>query len=205
MQNNSAKFKIKNSQVGLTLTELVVVMAVFVMLISLAVSLFVSIIQHQKRILEEQELSSQVSYAMEYISRALRAAAKDQTGFCLAEGGVQHPGYQYWLTRYDAATGFYKGIKVINQSNNSWCYEFFLDTDGILKEINAFGVAQNLLSNKFTVKYARFVINGNKALQGALPSDAVQPRITILLDIQIPNSSQKKIIQTTISQRNLNL
>lgn len=193
-----------DSQQGLTLTELVVVLAVFAMLITLAANIFASLIQHQRRMVQEQALVGQASYALEYISRALRAAEKDQTGSCLIEGGVPHAGYQYWLTRFDASTGFYRGIKVINQSNNASCHEFFLDNDGVLKEIKNGSAAQPLLSDKYTVKYARFVINGNKALQGALPSDLFQPRITILLDVLVPNTSQEKILQTTISQRNLN-
>jgi hypothetical protein len=71
------------------------------------------------------------------------------------------------------------------------CQEFFLDNDGVLKEKKDGAVPQNILSAKFNVLYARFVING------------AVPRITIAMSVQDESHSDNPplLIQTTISKR----
>lgn len=185
---------------GVTLLELVFVLAVFSIIIIVMVSIFVSIIQQQKRTLGEQEMLNQISYIMEYIGRQGRMAILGSTGGCLGGSFVNH---YYALTHYNVSTGFYQGLKFISSDNN--CYEFFLDTDGALKEIKNGGAAQNIVSSTVGIAYARFVINGDKTLQGAIQNNAAQPRITFsfLLRMQRPEGQKEEIFQTTISQRNL--
>ena len=140
------KNKAKNNLCrGVTLIELVVVLAVFMIIISVTVSIFISIIQHQKRILAQQEFLNQISYVAEYMSRSIRMAVKDTTGACLNGG----PGL-YSLKNYDASSGFYEGILFI--ANNGLCQDFTVDSiDGLLKEskngVPAHG--QHILSSKF--------------------------------------------------------
>ena len=202
--NNKEKSK-REIKSGFTIIELIIVLAVFFVVIGGAVGIFISMIQQQRKVLSEQELLNQTTYIEEYMSRLIRAVAIDPTGSCLGSNGVNYPGYYYLLTHYDSALGFYQGIKFI--SNANVCEEFFLDTDGVLKEIKDSGMPQNILSSRFTIDHARFVINGDKNLIGASNNDLIQPRVTILLDIQnqIDGAQQEKIIQTTVSQRKLNL
>lgn len=187
---------------GFTLVELVVVLVIFVIIIDVTIAIFISIIKQQKRILTEQELLNQTSYLTEYMSRSLRGAKKDTTGSCLKDGVTTYPGYFYLLTHPTAT--FYQGVKFISRTDD--CKEFFLDTDGVFKEKKNSLPPQNILSSKFNIKYSRFIINGNKTLLGASEADSVQPRLTILLDVQSGSlgNQQEKIIQTTVSLRNLN-
>lgn len=187
-----------NLSKGITLIEAVVVLAVFMVIIEVTVSIFVSVIQQQKRILQEQDLLNQASYAIEYMSRSIRDAIKDKTGNCLLTSGNI-----YSLTHYDPVASFYQGIKFVTKDNI--CQEFFFDTDGVLKEIKSTGQPQNILSSKFKIKYFRVILNGNKILQTASEKDLTQPRLTILLDVETNDQNQhEKIIQTTISQKDLN-
>jgi len=203
-------FKLKNKQksksrlfsessAGLTLLELIVVLAVFLVIVGATFSIFISIIGHQKRILTGQEFLNQASYTIEYMSRSIRMAARDSFGDCLNG----QPGL-YLLTHPNVTSGFYEGIKFVTYNNV--CQEFFLDSDGIFKEIKDNGLAQSLMSSKFKINYARIIANGDKNLQRLLQGDLVQPRITISFDIQVQSSGgqQEKILQTTVSQRNLN-
>lgn len=207
---------------GFTLIELIVVMAVFLFVIGTSISIFISIIQHQRRILAEEELLNQTSYVIEYMSKALRMAKADTSGDCLTDDlGVSHPEYVYLLTRPDSKTGFYRGIKFINQSDNNACQEFFLDDTGetsVLKEKKEYvpyailgdESAIALTSEKIKINSLRFGING---LDGSIrgtdyvsDSDASQPRITILLDVESGTGASEaaKKIQTTVSRRTLN-
>ena len=195
------------SGAGFTLIELVVVLAIFFIILAAMVDVFISMVKHQRRILEEQELLNQMVYVTEYMSTALKAAAKDPTGTCLGAAGNI-----YVLTHCTGGIASpCNGVKFINQLDGNACQEFFLDeaanpSNPPLREIKNGGAPQNILADKFKVKYGRFVLNGDKTLHTASIADLVQPRITFLLDVQsqMPGTALEKIIQTTVSQRNLN-
>lgn len=211
---------LKNNK-GFTLIELVVVMAVFLFIIGAAIGIFISVIKNQKKILAQTQFLNQVSYIEEYMSKALRmakVASADEVS-CLGQEG-----FVYLLTRPDIS-GFYRGVKFINPSDNNVCQEFFLDTDGVLKEKKGGDsasavpiIAANLQFDQ--INPIRFSINGSDGsvvdaqgkLQcfglnecGAGNGDSVQPKVTIILNIKIAGDSQNpnRIIQTTVSARNL--
>ncbi len=68
---------------GYTLIELLVALAVFTVVIAAPTGFFVSALKGQQKALASQELYDNVSYTLEYISRALRMAKKDLTGSCI--------------------------------------------------------------------------------------------------------------------------
>ncbi|MCX6723587.1 MAG: type II secretion system protein [Candidatus Staskawiczbacteria bacterium] len=213
---------ISNFKKGFTLIEIIVVMAVFMFIIGAGIGLFLSIVKSQKRILAEQQLINQISYAEEYMSKALRMAVKDSAGTCLTDDSPTSPNFGHYYTNYNylltrPINNFFTGIKFINASNGNICQEFFLDTDGVLYERKK-GVAQvPLTSSNMKVNFVRFGINGYNGCYGGntCPSGdqdtAVftvtplpQPRITTLLNVTAPGDSNGKTFQTTVSQRNLN-
>ncbi len=153
---------------------------------------------------------NQVSYAEEYISKALRMAAIDEAGTCL----VDNPGRSYLLTRYDTLSQAYTGIKFINTSDDDACVEFFVDnythgdtsTPLVLKQLknsSDINLALNLTPQDMEIQSARFILNGDPASTG---EELIQPRVTMMLRVKMPGSQQPyKTIQTTVSQRNLNI
>ncbi len=200
---------------GFTLIELIVVIAVFLLVIGAAISIFISVVQNQRKILAEQELLSQTSYVIEYMSKALRVAKKDTTGACL---GLDYIGYSYLLTRRDLSNPYYQGIKFINQSDNDTCQEFFLDSSNaggaVLKELKNStnsSSAVAITSSNINVNSLRFSINGSSGLVGSLigasENDGIQPRVTIFLDVKSNKDDDQvsKKIQTTVSQLDLNI
>ena len=203
----------KNTSKGFTLVELIVVMAVLLFVLGTAVSIFISLVQHQRIILSEQELLNQTSFVLERMSKALRAAKKEDptTAVCLVDSsGVSYPGYNYLLTR--PVKEVYTGIKFINQSDNNVCQEFYLDNSDIanpvLKEIKNNSQPVALTSDRLMINAIRFSINGRNGSTGGITDDNnIQPRVTIFLDIQAKGGSNQsaKKIQTTISQRDLNI
>ena len=103
---------IKKKSRGFSIVELLIVLAVFVIIMGSMVTIFISIIQNQRRILVKQETLSKVSYAMEYITRNVRSSSKDTTGSCLPDKGDI-----YFLTHYNSAKELYEGIKFITNDN----------------------------------------------------------------------------------------
>ena len=207
---------------GFTLIEIIVSMAVFLLVAGMAVSIFISIVTQQRRILSEQQLINQTSYVLEYMSKALRMAGiDDEFGSCIQDdfGGVYANGI-YVLTRQDTSGELlYKGIRFKDASAGDICHEFFLDVDeGVLKEIKSSGGFVNintgdavaLTSERIKINSIEFRINGESGLtlnHYVLGDDDTQPRITIFMEVQIPGLPAKtaKKIQTTVSLRNLNI
>lgn len=190
-------FNFKDSR-GFSLLELVVVLTIFLIVISVTINIFISMVTNQRRALEEQELLNQTSFAFEYISSALSSAVEDPTGDCLGASGRI-----YLLPNCPITDQACNRIKFINASDNNACQEFFLDDDPVnphLMETKNGAPAQNLLSNKLIIKYGRFIINGNKAGHYASSSDSFQPRVTFLLDVLTQSNRSEKIIQNTIVQ-----
>ena len=129
----------------------------------------------------------------------------------------------------------YNGIKFINQSdNNGSCWEFFLDTTDPAHPFLARKIGTDpavaLTSTNFqfdSTNPVRFAIskkdgsigNGSVDGQGCTGIDAnlcgavantfgteyPQPRVTIVFNVKIPGDDQPRIIQTTVSRRNLNV
>jgi len=215
------------SSKGFTLIELIVVMAVFMLIVGVTISIFIAIIQNQKRILAQEQLLSQISYTMEYMSKGLRMAKRDTSGSCLVYTDSSYnitetfPGYTYLYTR---PSTLYKGIKFINQSNSDACQEFYLDVvngNNVIKEKKldspydqiSDDYSTLLTSDRFDVDYFKISINGTAGLvgdeiYGASEDDtpAQQPRVTISTGFQVPGDTSlpELKIQTTVSQRNLN-
>ncbi len=176
--------KKKNREDGFTLVDILVAVAVFSIVISISVNLFVSGIRIYEYQLKNQLLLSQVSYAMEYMSRSLRMAKKDENGSCITSG------YNYEITDRN-------GVRFIN-SNNDECWEFFLEKNHLKVDRN--GKIYDLTGNSLKVNSFNIVLIGDSFQQ--------QPRVTFFLDVQAnaPNLSTvpKLKIQTTVSERNLN-
>ena len=198
---------------GFTIIEMVVVMAIFLFIVGAAFGIFIYIVQAQKKVLAEQQLLNQISYAEEYMSKALRMAGTAEDTNCLPSSGDI-----YLLTNGDS--GFYKGVKFINESdNNGTCQEFFVDnatpgdlnTPLVLWETRGTNPPVALTSTDLKINFFKFVVNGSGGCTGPTcvisNQDNNQPRITIVLDVKIPGDSQEpnRVIQTTVSRRNLNV
>lgn len=183
-------------QKGFSLVEIMVAVAIFSVVISVASMSFILAIKSQKKSLAEQELLAQTSYVMEYMSRALRMAKKDLSGDCIAAKtnyGRPYGNSSIRFLNYEGATGE--------------CQEFFLDVDGQLKMRKSsddtaanFGAAVPLTSATLTIDpgSVQFYLIGESQF------DNIQPRVTIFLDIDGKEQTDIKI-QTTISQRNLDI
>lgn len=176
---------------GFTLIELMVGIVIFGFVVAIVAGLFASAIRIQRRVLAQQELVDQVGYVMEYMSRALRTAKKERGSppVCLSRAGLN-----YEITSRG-------GIRFINSENE--CQEFFLDSStGQIKEMRS-GVENAITSSSLQILAFRAVLAGESE------GDYLQPRATFLLQVkrkgQKPEEQPSIRIQTTVSQRNLDL
>lgn len=192
---------INKKQQGFTLIELVVVMSLFMLILGVTVSIFISVIRQQKRVLAEQELLGQVQYAQEYVSTTLRQVKKDVFGNCLIEGRTRYPEFWYVLSHYNEDSKLYEGIKVLDSKGD--CQEIFFDRQNKALQVAINGQdPQSLLSNSLDIVSVVFVVNGDESLYGATDRDMLQPRVTVVIraHITVDSKVQEKQYQFTVSK-----
>jgi len=178
-----------------TLIEMLVAVTIFTLVIGSAVGLFISAIRSQTKALAAQKLLDETSYTIEYMSRFLRMAVKDPSGGCLTTAG---PGYNYENSDKDGIPGGDSwAIRFIDYHGQ--CHEFYLE-NGFLMEKVSTQPALELTSDDFEISSLNFNLSGQDG------ADNLQPRVTISLTIgKKPDLKPQITIQTTISQRNLDL
>jgi len=171
---------------GFTLIEVLTGLFVFSLVLSLTISIFISIIEYQRHFTARQELLNQLSYAQEYISRALRFAVREDGSYgCLTNG-----------LAYEKISE--SKIRFINHLQNDQCQEFFVNNDQLWHDDDTTVAGTTALtSDKFKVR--TFEVK----TYGASFIDTYQPRATIFIKAQAGDS--KINTQTTVSQRNLDM
>lgn len=171
---------------GFTLVELLVAVMIFSIAIAGILGVFNYTVKSQSKVLDSQEVLDQASYVMEYMSRSVRMAKKDEAGACITAG-----------KNYDDPSGNSSSIKF--WSYNEQCQKFYLDGDRLKEEKG--GIVNFLTSSNLNVNSIKFNIAGDG-------TDNEQPKVTVFLDIEkagaISGDAGIKI-QTTVSQRNLDI
>jgi prepilin-type N-terminal cleavage/methylation domain-containing protein len=180
-----------------TLIEIMVAVGIFAILLTTFTGFFLSAVQAQRKALASQELIDNVSYNLEYMSRAIRMARKDMAGSCLTGA------------KYNYETNAERNkIRFLNYQNK--CQEFFLDGNQ-LKERKS----TNNSEANFEAPLPLTPVNLEVVSFQLGPSDSwgqgqeTQSRVTLYLEIkgkgEKPELQPSIKIQTTISQRNLNV
>lgn len=190
-----SKSKIQNPKTkkGYTLIEVLVAVTIFSFIIAGPTGLFITSLRGQRKALATMEIVDNSSYALEYISRALRMAKKDLDGFCISTGSnYQNPG------------GDISKIRFLNYQG--LCQEFSSSTGQLGERKSSDKTAGNLgqflalTPTDLEITFLKF------QLTGQTQDDDLQPRVTILFEIRKRTQPETKIrLQTTISQRNLDI
>lgn len=169
----------RNKKTGFTLVELLIVAGMFSVVITVVASLFVSSLRTEKSILDTKRVLGEVSYAMEYISRALRMAEKDIDGTCIGS-----------KENYDVGP---ESVAFINALQDDACQRFYLE-DGKIKFDNGTKIL-DLTSDNITIENLKFNLHGESQ------TDDFQPFVTIYFEAHT-KVSPVLAFQTSVSQRN---
>ncbi len=180
-----------SSKKGFTLVELLVSIGIFIVIFVVMMGTLVFGIRIQRRLLIEQQAVDELSYAIEYMSRALRLAIREDGSFnCLSNGySYQNPG------------GNVSKIRFINHLQGDDCQEFFLENN-VLRHRKGIGASEqifDLTSPGLTVTDTKF------SLLGETSGDGLQPRASIILRISYPEGPSLINVETTVSQRRLDV
>lgn len=181
----------RNHLTGFSLIELLVSIGIFIVIFQGMMGILVFSIRAQRRLLIEQQAVNELSYAIEYMSRALRLAVKEDGSFnCLPDdSSYQNPG------------GNISRIRFINHLQGDDCQEFFLENNTLRyrKGIGAGGQTFDLTSPELTVTDLRFSLSGETSI------DSLQPRVSMILRISHPALPSLINVETSVSQRRLDV
>lgn len=182
-------------QNGYTLIEVLVSIAMFFIFVAGPTGFFIMSLKGQIKTLASRELVDSTSYALEYVSRALRMARKDLSGRCLEI-----------TTNYEDPSHPQKGETIQFLNYQDFCQEFTkggveLKTQKSTDDSDAnFGPSLSLTSGNLKINKAKFKMSGETQ------NDDLQPRVTVILEILTKTQPETRIrVQTTISQRNLDV
>ncbi len=191
----------RKNKKGFTLVELMISVLIFSILAGAIIGIFTSSINTQRKILDDQKVISELSYVMEYVSRALRMARKDITDVCLNSGGTMQ---SYNLTENG-------DIHVIRFLNHDYkCQEFGLNgtTGRIYEKKSTDENWLNLPANELYVTSSNIYVDRlyfNNIGSDWGPSPTIHPKVLINLRFKESQDSPDEmsfILQTVISQRN---
>lgn len=182
-----------------TLIEVLVAVSIFTIIIAAPTGFLVGSLKGQQKVLASQKLLDNTSYALEYMSRALRMAKKELStelaAACLLDNSNILYGHNYQITQGG------NGLRFISYEEE--CQEFFLE-NGTLKESKD-GAINSLTSDDLEV--ISFKIGPDDSWD---QNDNDQPRVTLFLEIKGGKGQMEETrplikIQTTVSQRNLDV
>lgn len=175
---------------GFSLIELLVTISIFIVIFGAITGVLVFNIRIQRKMLIELEALDELNFAIEYMSRALRLAIKEDGTFgCLDEGFTyQSPGGD-------------SRIRFINHLQGDDCQEFFLENN-VLRYRKGIGASEQV----FALTSPDLLIDNLKFnLLGAGDEDNFQPRATMILRASHAKIRSPFDIQTTVSQRKLDV
>ncbi len=187
----------KLGQIGTTIIELLVAISVFSIFITIGSQLLAMALSEHQKALEKAELLNQVSYALEYMNRALRMVQKDTLGNCIAKN-----------FNYENPESNNVAVRFLNYESEAKCVEFFRDiTSGVIMVKKStdntwgnLGEPVALTTSGLLVDNLYFLLNG----QGQ--DDLLQPSVTIVMKIKSRTTVPQEIqIQSTVSQRQLDV
>ncbi len=184
---------LKEYKKGFTLIEMLIVALIFSVLVGAIIGVFVSVVRVQRYTLASQAMLDQTSYNMEYMSRHLRMAKKneDECDFIEEVCGLEEQNNYYYSSNYNY---------LCFANHNEECQKFEKGDD-YFKSYNStdYPLGLSLFSNDLTVN------SFNVALKGEEGGDGLQARATFFLDIEgdAGGFTPRMKIQTTVSQRDL--
>lgn len=199
---------VKNKlQAGFTIIEMMVSLALFTIVITIAVGAFLSLIGGSSQLQGEQSVMSSMTFALDSMTREIRtgryyycssANASDnkmeETAVLRCTNGATSISFLESGTSLTGTTG-----------NHRISYSFVENGDDekknlLLRQIGD-GDPQPLLSSDVTLVSARFYVSGVTA------GDILQPIVTVILQAKDPNDTTDTIhtLETTVTQRELDI
>jgi type II secretory pathway pseudopilin PulG len=184
----------KEKNKAFVLVELLVSIFIFSLIFGAISLALVNTINLQQKTLNEQAVFSEVSYAIEHVSRSLRSAERDSNGDCIQVNNT-----------YELVDASENTIRFINE--NGQCHEISLENRSIVERISSDSTEANLPETYSQITLEKTLIedikfeDSNDSWGSQITK---QPRVIFLILFKSNENQTEQIIQTTVSQRDYN-
>lgn len=171
---------------GFTLLELIIAVAIFLVLTTIAGNIIFSAVRFQRVASDAQDLEDNLRGAFEIMGREIRLAAKDDQGTCVAS-----------RTNYEFTA---ESLKFLTDRNT--CIRYSRDSAGRIQKENLSPAlpTEQLTADSVEVLSLRFDVLGESG------DDKEQPRVVIRVSARNKGSAEPLLkLQTTLTQRELDV
>ena len=192
---------------GFTLIEMMVSLALFTIVMTIATGAFLSLIGGSNQLQGEQTVMTSLNFAMDSMTREIRTGTKY---YCQNGADVTVPGLletQDCPGIGDDTLSFVESGSSLSGGLTGGRIVYFLDsTDGnkLMRKIGD-APAQSMLSSDVLLTSLRFYVSG--AHSNSDNGDTIQPTVTVIVTAQDPSDTLGKVytLETTVTQRELDI
>lgn len=193
---------------GFTLIEMLVSLALFTIVITIAVGSFLSLISASKGVQGEQSVMTTLTFVLDSMTREIRTGVNYN---CATRAALQTPAATSTAQNCvnsligDHGVSFIEAGSSVTAAASSKRIAYYVDTSTATKTIMrkvGNGTAQSLVSNGITITDAQFFVTGTTRL--GTGSDINQPAVTIILEAR-DETGATTTLQTTVTQRELDI
>ena len=183
--------KIIKNNLGTTLLEMMVAVAIFAVAMLLATGIFIVVLEGQRSAISSQNIQESARYALETIAKELRQAQASD-GVCAPLFNPEPtPVYKIFNTAQAGAALYFR-------NKNGDCTAYFLEANRL--KISRGAVSDFITPDEIRISNLKFAVKDDAI--GAF--HAIQPAVTLTMDIEAFGKEMHKQpmkIQTTISAR----
>lgn len=217
-----SRMKTFTSQSGFTLVEMIVAMAVFSIVMTITVGALLMIIVTNQQLQSERTVMTNLSFALDSMTREIRSGTRyycgDANNRSVSVGGYRifkdgenitsmsddakdcHNGSNQ--NRNISGIAFLEGGQSITNAPDTRIVYFFDKNDHKLYRRISGGVAQSIVSSGIYIEKAEFYVTGSEP---QTTNDNTQPTVTIYIMAREASSTIPYELQTTITQRTLDI
>lgn len=196
--------KLKNNKkVGFTLVEMMVSLALFTIVSTVTVGALLSLIGGNQRLVKQQTLASSAIFSLDNMTREIRTG-----NYYNCRSGNFSTQNTYGNSVQDCASGA-TGISFIELSTRATSggrVAYYFDDGSLWRRIGNNPVAEKLLPDDVLIDstLSRFFVTGSQTLtDGDINTD--QPAVTIIMVLEETEETDSLTLQTTITQRSLDI
>ncbi|MCU0678796.1 MAG: prepilin-type N-terminal cleavage/methylation domain-containing protein [Candidatus Pacebacteria bacterium] len=192
---------------GFTLVEMLVSLALFTTIATMAVGTLLILINGNSRVVGEQITLTALSFALDSMTREIRTGSEY---YCGSVSQVTGAGVYGSPTAVQNCTGGNVGLSFreagesITGGNDDSRIAYYFENNRLWRKVGSQS-AQEIVTNDVEITEGRFIVTGATPL--GTGTDIVQPTVTILIEARASSSDATKTftLQSTVTQRALDL
>jgi prepilin-type N-terminal cleavage/methylation domain-containing protein len=193
---------------GFTLVEMLVSLALFTIVATMSVGTLLILIGGNSRVVDEQASLTTLSFALDSMTREIRTGSEY---YCGTVNQVTAAAVYNSATAVRNCTGgsddglsFREAGDSITGGTGARRIAYYFQGNTLWRKVGS-GAPEAIVTNDIKINDARFVVTGATPL--GTSTDAVQPSVTITVEAQASSSDSVKVftLQSTVTQRALDL